>query len=475
MKIKKIATLLSILLFTATSLVIAEKISDAESPATQNVSAHMSDNFVESIGINTKFGYCPGRLCDNYLKVKTLLGDLGVRYIRDIAYSEPWRTRTDIYKDYGIRMLVGVERLGEEPLNPATIPAQLDVIKSWGEMIMGISGVNEYDNPVYYSCEETENCDPSWSEESWPPTYVEFQKKVYDRVKADPELNSLPVVLGPMARLDNIDEFGNLGAFCDKGNDHSYPGALGKPSQEGGRGPKMSLRSMDEVVYRVQQVCPDKKLWITETGYEESTNGENRNIALVTRKAKAKYLPRIYTNYYLQGQIEKTFLYQLLEPIKTLPTRYGIIDTNLQPTPAYYSIKNMISLLQEAEWNKSRQSWKYPDFKTDSLNYSLEGNTTDIKHILLQKSDGTFYLLIWQEVYVYDNQTGEEIVNRDRIINFKLDGATIEKANKYLLYNQSNPSAELVPLKTWTNVSDLSLNVPDHILVLEFNLDDRPK
>ena len=468
MKIKKIATLILILLITAASSVIAEKIPATHSPATYHVRAQASDDFVESMGINTKFGFCPGRLCDNYPKVKALLTELGIRYIRDIPYPEPWRTRTDLYEERGIRMLVGVERSGNKPLNPATIPQQLDVIKSWGKMIVGISGVNEYDNSVFYSCQETKNCDPSWSEKSWPSSYLKFQQRLYHRVKADPKLRHLPVVLGPMARLDNLEKFDDLSAICDKGNDHSYPGALGKPSQEAGGG---DPRSIDEVVAKVQRVCPGKKLWITETGYEESTGGKPNKI-LVSRKAKAKYLPRIYANYYLQQEIEKTFLFELLSAVPTRPTEYGIIDPNLEPTPAYYAIRNLISLLGEATWNKSTQSWKYPAFETSSLEYTLEGDNSDLKHLLLQKSNGTFYLLLWQEVYVYDNKTGKDLVNRDRIIDLKLKGSTIEKANKYLLYNQSDPAAELVPLKTWTNVSSLSLRVPDHILVLEFMLKD---
>ena len=116
------------------------------------------------------------------------------------------------------------------------------------------------------------------------------------------------------------------------------------------------------------------------------------------------------------------------------------------------------------------KSWQYPDFEPSSLKYTLEGDNTDIKHLLLQKSDGTFYLLIWQEVYVYDDRQDRDIVNPDRPIELKLEGEVIEKANKYLLYNETNPSAELAPLETWTDVTSLSLSVPDHILVLEFAL-----
>ena len=467
MKISKIVTLISILLFTA-GLIIIQDIKAAKSSVTYHVQAQASDDFVESIGINTKFGYCPGYLCDNYPEVKDLLAQSGIRYIRDVPYPESWRRRKDLYRDHGIQMVAGADRDPGEPLDPEAIPEQLDAIKSWGKMIVGISGVNEYDNEVYQSCAESEGCDPTWSETSWPKSYQKFQQRLYKLVKADPELNHLPVILGPMAHLNNLQHLDNLGEVCDKGNDHPYPGTWGKPSQESGGG---NPRPIDEVVAKVHQVCPDKKLWITETGYKERIEGDSSE-NLISSQTKAKYLPRIYANYFQQGQIEKTFLHQLMET-RGDRTGFGIIDINLQPTPAYYALKNLISLLGEANWDRQTQSWVYPTVETDSLKYTLKGDLSDLKHLLLQKSDKTFYLLIWQEVYAYDYELNRDLINPDRTIEFELNDATIEEAKTYLLFNETEPSAELSPLKTWTDVSNLSLSVPDQILVLEFMASDR--
>ncbi|HEY9771540.1 MAG TPA: hypothetical protein V6C71_24100 [Coleofasciculaceae cyanobacterium] len=459
MKIRKIVALVLIFLLTA-SLVLSRNIKAISSPKENyQIQAKPSDNFVESLGINTKFGFCPGNLCDNYSKVKALLAELGIRYIRDIPYPESWRKRSDLYEDYGIRMLAETGRIWGGPLDSTKIPTQLDAIKFWGKAISGIAGANEYDSSYFHSCKESEGCDPNWSEESWSQSYREYQQRLYALAKAEPELRDLPVVMGPMAELNSLEQVDDLSDSCDKGNDHPYAG-WGKPSQESGAGEK-SFRSIDEVVAKVQQVCPGKKLWITETGYNQES---------ITPQAQAKYLPRIYANYYLQGQIEKTFLFELLNAIGT-ETSFGIINTDLQPTPAYYAIKNMISLLKEANWNQKTQSWQYPDFEPSSLELTFEGDNSDLKHLLLQKSNGTFYLLIWQEVYVYDSRLDKDILNPDRPIKLKLDGEVIEKANKHLLYNESDPS-KIVPLKTWTNVSSLMLDVPDHILVLEFTLKD---
>ena len=465
MKIKKIVISISILLITILGITIADKIADAKSAITYQIQAQPADELVESMGINTKFGYCPGRLCDNYLEVKELLAELGIRYIRDIPYPEPWRIRKDLYQDLGIKMAADIVRTWGQPLDEENIASQLTAIKKWGKMIVGIVGINEYDNPVFQSCEQTRGCDRGWSEEEWPKKYTRFQQKAYQAVKSDRDLQDLPVVLGPMAYLDNIKKIGDVSHSCDKGNDHSYPGAWSKPSQEsGGLGNRSASRPIDKVVAIVQQVCPDKKLWITETGYQSGIESEP-NKYIVSPQAKAKYLPRIYANYFERG-IEKTFLFELLEPTGDR-TAFGIIDVNFEPTPAYYGIKNLISLLGEASWDRKEQIWHYPTGETDFLKYTLHGNLQNLKHLLLQKSDKTFYLLIWQEVYAYDNQLYKNITHPDREIKLQLNDAIIKSAKTYRLYN-AEPSAKLSPLETWTNVSKLSLTVPDDILIVEF-------
>ena len=139
MKLKRIVTLILILLITAAGSIVAKNIKAADTTATYHVQAQASDSFVESLGISTKFGYCPGRLCDNYPRVKDLLAELGIRYIRDIPYPEPWRIRTDLYKDRGIRMLAEAGRTSGKPLDSENISARLAAIKSWGKMVVGIS------------------------------------------------------------------------------------------------------------------------------------------------------------------------------------------------------------------------------------------------------------------------------------------------------------------------------------------------
>ncbi len=57
MKIKKITTLISILLIIALGLIIPKKMKAAKSPVTYHIEAQASDSFVESMEIAIKYSF----------------------------------------------------------------------------------------------------------------------------------------------------------------------------------------------------------------------------------------------------------------------------------------------------------------------------------------------------------------------------------------------------------------------------------
>ena len=93
-------------------------------------------------------------------------------------------------------MAADIVRTWGQPLEKENIASQLIAIKKWGKMIIGIVGISEYDNPVFQSCEQ-KGCDPDRSGK-----YTRFQKKVYQAVKSDRDLD-IPVVLGSIVHLIN--------------------------------------------------------------------------------------------------------------------------------------------------------------------------------------------------------------------------------------------------------------------------------
>jgi hypothetical protein len=103
-------------------------------------------------------------------------------------------------------------------------------------------------------------------------------------------------------------------------------------------------------------------------------------------------------------------------------------------------------------------------FTSGSLDYTLAlagpGNLSTVHHTLLQKSNGTFYLMLWQEVGGF-NRPSQTIINNPPLdVTLSLT-TPIRRANVYLT-NQS-----LTPIFTRQNPTAISLSVPDEMLVVE--------
>ena len=112
------------------------------------------------------------------------------------------------------------------------------------------------------------------------------------------------------------------------------------------------------------------------------------------------YAPRLYLYYFAYGlpsgsRCVRATIYQLLDDAE----HFKLVNTNGQVTPAYTALKNLISLLADSG----------APFTPGSLDYQLSGWTAGVRHILLQKRDGVFYLAIWLAKQIWDQRTQQPI------------------------------------------------------------------
>ncbi len=71
---------------------------------------------------------------------------------------------------------------------------------------------------------------------------------------------------------------------------------------------------------------------------------------------------------------------------------FGLLRNDGSEKPAYKALKNLLNLLKDPG----------SSFTPGSLDYVLGGDTENVRHTLLQKADGKFYLILWQEVSGYN-------------------------------------------------------------------------
>ncbi len=330
----------------------------------QTLQARAADAFVESIGINTKFGYGSRLYVRAYAEVRRHLESLGVRHVRDVAYGPRQRDKVtkmlDLYREHGIRTLALVDsrRRGRPRLlDPSGIPGLLATVHAHPDVFVAVEGPNEYDHLL--------RADKNWGE-----NLLNYQKALYEQAET--------VVVGPsMARGKAWRGAPDLTPYLDKCNTHSYPG---------GRPPESNI---ERVVEQMKRLFHGKPLWATETGYlTRAVPGKQPH---VSEEAAAKYIPRLFAEYFLRG-VERTYLFELMDDAGEGAKRnkFGLIRGDLTPKPAFYALHELIVLLTD----------RGPAFEPGRLTCDLDA-PDDVRTLLLQKRDGTFYLLLWQPADSY--------------------------------------------------------------------------
>ena len=112
--------------------------------------------------------------------------------------------------------------------------------------------------------------------------------------------------------------------------------------------------------------------------------------------------------------MQKAFIYQIIDesPISKAPDKArGLLRNDFSKRPMYFAVKNTIALLDEPDGN----------FSPGNLNYDLIGDLTDVHSFLVQKKNGTYFLVLWQEVDSYDRDARADLFPPDRPVTLKLN------------------------------------------------------
>ena len=204
--------------------------------------------------------------------------------------------------------------------------------------------------------------------------------------------------------------------------------------------------SMQFDICLAQMVGVDEPVVSTETGY---ASGIGLSDAIIGRYE----LRTLFES--LSLGVVRTFLYELIDEPSS--DNYGLLTGSFSPRPAYTAIQNVLSLLKDANFAQPGK-----------LDYTLSGQTQNVHHVLLQKSDGTFYLAIWLGVQDADpdNPSTTYTVAPQGVTlsaNTPIGGATT-----YILDDSGNMTSSSAEL---TNGS-LSISVTDRITLVALSPGD---
>lgn len=418
--------------------------------------AASTSQFIDSIGINVHWGYGGSRYADSYPQVKRLLVESGIRHVRgdtsraqDLAASG---IKTMVVADMPIHY---TNFPNFAPINgdDATIAGIIVDIKAHNTPLPAIDwveGPNEPDNfwTMFQKSYKGQGWQPKRDGETDDQYHarvlagivagdITFQNDLYTAIKADPATKNLTVIGSapggtyapntapnpwPKGSLTDFVDYGNFHPYPYGGNFDGYGGTYdtigqvdpGQDYTHAGNFPSVNMDHDDfnngfgnfAFLSYAPPFAP-KPMAATETGYPTNRSGASEPV-------QGKYLPRLFCEYFAHG-VRRTYWYELVDedefadPNGDNPEcHYGIIRKDLTPKPAYVALKSLLTLLQDPH--------STPKFVPGALRYTLtvspvrgyrEPNssavtdydrTNYVHHLLLQKSDGVFYLLLWHEI-----------------------------------------------------------------------------
>ncbi|MFO1153719.1 MAG: malectin domain-containing carbohydrate-binding protein [Rhodospirillales bacterium] len=310
-----------------------------------------------------------------------------------------------------------------------------EILANGTEWIAAFEGPNEF-NGQSTRCADPSN-DPAVRTQ-YNPDYAdqirEFQKFLYNYIKT---VKGLPQpVLGPSiwARSrpffeESTKKIGNIDSWTDYATFHYYSFNSFPENRMGWYRPTL-LNNMYGGMAR------NKPAYMTETGTCVSTGN--------AEEIKAKFLTRYQAYFFSFNPMNKTFQYVF--SADTDDGCWNLVDLSSgRPLPAWYAMRNVIRILDDGE----------ASFTPGSLNYSLSGDTSDIKTVLLQKKNGAFDLLIWKASRPTDARVP---------LTLKLPASA--NVSIYEPANITNIESGDQPLRTVADTKSVPIEVPDHVMII---------
>ena len=417
----------------------------------KKIQAQSVNDFLNSIGANSSIN----KRGENLEKTIECTRYLGIRWLRS-GYEDG--TTMEVYKrlrnEAGIKFTYGLGSGGNnisQLLNGAREIAALDAL-------LAIEGNNEPNNwGIEYQGEKGGKAN------TWMPL-AKLQRDLYYAVKNDPLLKKYPVfgISESGGMTDNvglqylrIPKGANTSMpdgtqYADYVNIHNY---ITHPSWDNGK-------------------IHDNQTWISSSPFSDcKVDGLYNNHGLTWYKKHKGYnenelaaLPKVTTetglvideniseeqhgklllNLYL-AQFKRGWSYPAIYILRDRSDeggnqKFGFYTPNYTPRKAAIYLHNLTTILED---NK-------PTPKPGSLSYYIPNQPETVHDLLLQKSDGTYELIIWGEKYTGGTDTID--------IHFK---------KRYKSISIYNPLIGTDATQTLSKIKSLKLKLTDHPIIIE--------
>lgn len=211
-----------------------------------------------------------------------------------------------------------------------------------------------------------------------------YQRDLFSALRADPATRDIPVAMFTAIFTDY-----SLARPCDafdRLNMHSYQNE-GVPSSS----LLMNITRAANILPAGAAMPPFQP---TECGYNVEEDKTNRMGCTGSLRAQAYNIPMLYAEYFRHG-IERTYLFALHNA-----DGYGLLESDQETKrPSWHAVQSFVRLLADATWDPDATAWKGGrGFDPEVLRFRVEGAPATVHTLTLQKADGDWFLLVWNEV-----------------------------------------------------------------------------
>ena len=306
--------------------------------------------------------------------------------------------------------------------------------------IATMEGANEFNtqNSIYQGVSSVGS--PPWAQFYGPP--------LYQAVKNAATLPNTAVIAASMANAGQtqIQQEGDLSSFVDSGNWHVYFG--------NGVQPGFGLAAS---VAAAETTTPGRPVTITETGYYTAVRAEDWGGGGVTPQVQAKMTLNILFDAFSDG-VTTTYLYELMDNIAhpsdtDLEDSFGLFLANGTPKPAATAVHNLVSILTDAGPQAST-------FTPGSFAPIITGLPATAKTFLLEKSNGSYYAVVWNEPQIWNEALHLQVVPTSTLVTVQVGGSPVPVS----IYS---PLLSPLPRRSSAGTKALSFKLGANPIILE--------
>ena len=402
--------------------------------------AFRADAFNDSVGINSgpiRFQNV-GKQYD-----PQIFYDLGVRHYRTFLFND--LTRPDhaeqvrqLWLSRGVQFMPLID-----PHKTKTAAAVLAKLRAFDpRSIAEIEAPNEVNNKF------GQDLNLKYGGKTDEAAGAAYTNDVYKALKADPQWSKIPLVSFSAIFTDYALARGHQS--FDFANMHSYQG-YGVPS---------SSLLMNET--RFNNILPSgatiKPYIPTETGYNVEADVSNGTFKVGSYRAQAMNIPMLLAEYFRHG-IRRTYLFSLDNG-----DGYGLINSDhTTKRPSYFAFQSLLQETRDATWNRKTLKWEGGNgFSPRALLFSTQGAPETVHTLTLQKKNGQYLLMIWNEVPNFNQDTRKDIENAPLPVSLRF--ATPVGSSAQILTQNARGGYDTTNAQLQNGV--LKLNVPSSVTIV---------